>query len=85
MLGEWELSIAPRALKRLKRIPDPDKRRMATAIYELRNGPHGDIKPLAGREDYRLRVGGWRILFLLDMEKMTVTITSIESRGDVYK
>ncbi len=85
MLAKWHLSISPKALKRLKRISDPDKRRIATAIYELRNGPHGDIKPLVGREEYRLRVGGWRVLFLLDMEKMSIIVTSVESRGAAYK
>lgn len=44
----------------------------------------GDIKKLAGREDeWRLRVGDWRVSFSLDGR--TVTVVSIDNRRDAYR
>lgn len=46
--------------------------------------PRGDVKPLKGRDNlYRLRVGGWRIVFAI--EGNTAIVLKIAPRGDVYK
>ena len=47
---------------------------------------NGDIKRLQGRtEDYRLRVGDYRIIFTKDDEKLLIYVIEIAPRGDVYK
>jgi mRNA-degrading endonuclease RelE of RelBE toxin-antitoxin system len=56
------------------------KQRIKAAIEKL---PAGDVKKLTGfLYAYRLRVGGWRILF--DMRE-DIKITNILSRGEAYK
>ena len=85
MVGEWEIIIAPIAEKRISKIPNPDKRRILTAIDELYSGLSGDLKPLKGREEWRLRVGGWRILLDVDIEAQLILVKYIDSRGGVYK
>ena len=73
-------------VRRLRRIPEPDKGRLIQAILDLENGPEGaDIRPLVGREGYRLRVGGWRMLLDMDIQEQTISLYSLGSRGDVYK
>ena len=57
--------------------------RISTAIWQL---PNGDVKPLKGMnkpQKYRLRVGGFRIIFRV--EKNATVILRIDTRGDVYK
>jgi mRNA interferase RelE/StbE len=44
-----------------------------------------DIKPLQGRPEWRLRVGKYRILFVKDEESKIYLVTTIRSRGAVYK
>ena len=44
-----------------------------------------DIKSLKGRSERRLRVGKYRVLFIEDRDAQTYVITTIGSRGDVYK
>ena len=66
--------------KALKRINDPDKRRIKDAIVKL---PRDDVKKLTGYENaYRLRVGDYRILFDMGAK---IEITNILPRGDAYK
>ena len=44
-----------------------------------------DIKALKGRPELRLRVGKYRVLFMEDRENQVYVVTTIASRGDVYK
>jgi mRNA interferase RelE/StbE len=44
-----------------------------------------DIKPLYGRDELRLRVGKYRVLFFEDRDNNLYVITTIKPRGDVYK
>ena len=60
----------------------PTKQRIKQAIEGL---PQGDVKRLKGSAGlYRLRVGGWRIVFSYPA-KDTLLIEKIAPRGDVYK
>jgi mRNA interferase RelE/StbE len=67
------------ARKALKKMGKDEAQRMVTAIERL---PSGDVKKLGGRDGYRMRIGGWRVIF--DMDGQTITVRMIRSRGDVY-
>lgn len=48
--------------------------------------PMLDIAPLQGRSGvFRLRVGGFRVLYRIDPAADRILIEMIRSRGDVYK
>lgn len=56
-----QISYAKAAVKAINSMDRPTKQRIRAAIEKI---PAGDIKPLQGSSgSYRLRVGGWRILF----------------------
>lgn len=57
--------------------------RLYKAIYKLPDGT--DIKKLNGHNLYRLRVGNYRILYMIDEEIRLINIENIDNRGDVYK
>jgi len=46
--------------------------------------PPGSEK-LSGEEKYRLRQGGYRVLYLIQDVSMTVTIVKIRHRREVYR
>lgn len=72
------------ALKFLRRQTLEQQRRLVAAIHKLPE--QGDIKPMAGRpEQYRLRVGPFRVLYTVREEVLVVQVLSIGNRGDVYK
>jgi mRNA interferase RelE/StbE len=60
------VKLHPRAQKYIKRMNEPFKRKILDGINGLRkNPPQGDIDTLEGETDsYRLRVGGYRIIFI---------------------
>lgn len=45
--------------------------------------PRLDVRPLIGREAYRLRVGNWRVIFDRSADRISVKL--VASRGDAYK
>jgi len=56
------------------------RQRIEAAIQAL---PVGDVKKLRGQPYYRLRVGGFRILF--DRDGNVILVIKIDNRGQVYK
>jgi mRNA interferase RelE/StbE len=76
------------AKKMLDRIQPDRRRQILYRLKELAADPtsrSADIKPLAGSNSLRLRVGDYRILFTPDGEEGTLTVELIRTRGDIYK
>ena len=72
------------ALKFLRKQTPEQQRRLVTAIHGLPD--RGDIKPMAGHpEEYRLRVGSYRVLYTVKGDQLVIQVLSIGNRGDVYK
>ncbi|NDF76286.1 MAG: type II toxin-antitoxin system RelE/ParE family toxin [Betaproteobacteria bacterium] len=43
------------------------------------------VKKLSGREEYRLRIGDWRMLYLLDGQRLRVLVTDVGPRVGIYQ
>ena len=77
-----EIRYSKAAVKAINAMDRPTKQRIKVAIEKI---PDGDIKPLQGSKgSYRLRVGGWRILFSYPDDGI-VLIEKIGPRGQIYK
>ena len=76
--------LSPTAAKYLERMNEPIKGRIKAALKKLeQEPPQGDIKTMTGQEGFRLRVGGYRVLF--SIRSNTIVVTDIGPRGQVYK
>ena len=84
----FTITYSKAAAKALRRMPKDEATRVMERIEALAvrpEGPEHSILPLKGRPELRLRVGGWRVLFLKDDEAQILLIRAIGPRGDVYK
>ena len=77
--------LSPNAKKYIERQDNITVSRIYEALRDATKNPQkGDIKELQGEPGkYRLRVGGYRILFAIDGDNMV--ITEIGPRGQIYK
>lgn len=84
---EGEVVIQRAARRYLEKLNLNDRDRILDALQTLGTGDFStiDVKPLRGRPGWRLRVGSYRVLFLIDLSNQVYLITKIGSRGDVYK
>jgi mRNA interferase RelE/StbE len=58
---------ATRQLKKIK--PDKTRTKILSAVNQLADFPDcPNVKRLKGQEQYRLRVGNWRIIFTEDLK-----------------
>jgi len=78
------VELLPKAAKYLKRMNEPDKGRIVRGLEKLAlDPPQGDITTLEGKDGYRLRVGGYRVLF--DVTENSIVVYNIAPRGQAYK
>ena len=84
----FQVSYSHTALKALRRLPVNWRSRIIGKIEAVAREPHGtqpQVKLLAGRGDFRLRVGDWRVLFRLNDTTRTMTVLDILKRDEAYR
>lgn len=83
------ISLRKSALRRAKDLTVAQVKSMETILGSVAADPayrHNNIKALAGSKDvYRLRLGDWRVIFTIDRNNGTLTVTKIRPRGSAYK
>lgn len=80
----YKIEFKHSAVKDLRRISNPFQAKIIDKIESLSNGLTGDIKKLTNSSnDYRLRVGNYRVLF--SIENDIIIIYRIRHRKEVYK
>jgi mRNA interferase RelE/StbE len=75
------------ARKTLRRLPADRRAQIIARIEATAAGeaPNIDVRPLAGSDLRRLRVGEYRVIFAVDPAVQVLTVELIRTRGDVYK
>jgi mRNA interferase RelE/StbE len=85
----YELLERPRArrqLNRLRTTHHPLIKAIVEAIRNLATTPRPPrAEKLVGHADWRIRVGDYRVLYLIDDGNRRITITKVAHRRDVYR
>ncbi len=82
----YRLSIPRGVNKRMEKLPTDVYDRVDGAILALADEPRPPgCKKLRDREDWRIRVGDYRIVYGVDDERRVVEILNVAHRGDVYR
>ena len=84
----YRLTIRKQAIKALQRMPAWDARRVRDELERLAQDPDRrdiDVTRLQGRPGFRLRAGGWRVVFMRDDKTREINVLRIAPRGDVYR
>ncbi|MGE3911575.1 MAG: type II toxin-antitoxin system RelE/ParE family toxin [Chloroflexota bacterium] len=83
------LAWGRRAISDLEEIARRDRRqaeRIRAATERYASDDLGDVLKMAGASDvYRLRVGDWRIIFILSDGGKEMTISRVLNRRDAYR
>jgi mRNA interferase RelE/StbE len=86
----WRIEIKPSAERQYSKLDRDTRCRIKSALVDLegceRPFLHPHMRPLSGRlkGDYRLRVGGWRVLITPDGAASVLHVYAIVPRGDAY-
>lgn len=82
----YTVSISNNARKQLKEIPANYARQIRDGIDGLAENPrpHGSVKLKGYEDEYRIRVGVYRVLYTVNDEEITVEVIAIGHRKDIY-
>jgi mRNA interferase RelE/StbE len=86
----WRIEVKPSAEKQYLKLDRTTRRRIKEALLDLEctGQPllHPRVRPLTGklRGDYRVRIGGWRVLLTPDREARVLYVYAVLPRGDAY-
>lgn len=83
----YRLRIKPSAEKDMLKLPDAILRRVHPRIQQLTEDPRPrGSRKLEGAEDrYRLRIGDYRVLYLIDDGASSVTVYIVAHRREAYR
>jgi mRNA interferase RelE/StbE len=83
----FTIEFSKEAIKTLRAMPAPTARLIRTKLDELARDPRAmrNVKKLTDHPGYRLRVGDWRVVYLLREHELIIVVVKIAPRGGVYK
>lgn len=80
----YRLEIKDEARRQLRSLLKERRRNIGRRIEMLKNDLTGDVKKLTGRtQEYRLRVGTFRVLFMLEGD--LISVYSVKDRKEAYE
>jgi mRNA interferase RelE/StbE len=83
----WRVQLTRTAQRDLRRLDPQVRRRVETSLSALAEDPlrAGALHKLTAAPEWRLRVGDWRALVLLDTQARVVNVTRVLPRGRAYR
>jgi len=82
----YRVDIIPSAEKDLDKLPSRVHDRISARILSLEENPRQTgTKKLSGREQYRLRVGDYRVLYTIDDASKSVRVVGVAHRREAYR
>lgn len=79
-----ELLLSKQAQKYYTKADKNTQKKFDKAFDDIKLG-QGDIKRLAGRNEYRYKLYHYRIIYTVNDNRLLITIIKIGTRSDIYK
>lgn len=84
----YEIVYSKAAAKALMRAPKVVALRIRDKLRGLARDPfaqNANVRRLAGRAGYRLRVGDWRVVYDVEVARIVIWVIDIGPRGGIYR
>lgn len=83
----YRIELSPGARKDLRRISDRRLHdRLIAAISRLAENPRppGCLKLTGETDQWRVRVGDWRVVYVIEDGRLVIVVVTVAPRGGVY-
>jgi mRNA interferase RelE/StbE len=86
-VSDYSVEVELSARKELEALPDNVLARLVKKMDSLRSAPRpAGCKKLRGYKDqWRVRVGDWRVAYIIDAAAKLISITRAAHRREVYE
>jgi mRNA interferase RelE/StbE len=84
---KYTLRLKPIAKRQLRKLDPAIIVRITKKLYQLQNNPRPPgVKRLVDEEDgHRIRVGRWRVLYMVNDDLKEIEVYRIKSRDQAYR
>ena len=83
---KYEIRILHSAEKEMEKLPAVVHNRISNRILSFENNPRPrGTKKISGRDEYRLRVGNYRILYTISDTDSVVTVIAVGHRREACR
>ena len=84
-MSEYRIELRPAAVRALRKLDPPIRRRVHGAIALLAQDPRPPAaRALKGRPALRVRVGDYRIIYTVQDDVLLVVVVTLGHRRDIY-
>ena len=86
-MATYQIAFTPAAQRQLASLDPPTQRRVAHRIEALGSTPRppGAEALKGGQGELRIRIGDWRIIYMVHDAELLVLVIKIGHRGDLYR
>jgi len=86
-VASYRVFIKPSAAKELEAVgTKKDRTRLVVRIRSLAADPRPPgCQKLSGSEKYRIRQGAYRVVYLIEDDKLVITVVRVAHRRGVYR
>jgi mRNA interferase RelE/StbE len=84
-LTGYSVLISSAAARDLRKLPPEFRIRIRIAIETLADDPRAGAEKLVGQDAYRIRIGDFRVVFVIDDANRRVLVVRAKHRQDVYR
>jgi mRNA interferase RelE/StbE len=86
-VSKYAIDIKPSARRELENLSDSLIARLLPKIESLTANPRpSGCRKLRGYKDlWRIRVGNYRVVYIIDDDRKTLSVTRVAHRRDVYE
>ena len=83
----YRVEIAPRAVRQLRKLDPPARRRIQAAVELLASDPRppGAKKLVGGEGEWRVRTGDFRVVYEIHDSALLVLVLAIGHRRAIYR
>lgn len=85
-MSRWRIEFKPSAQRKLAKLPAEVRGAIGSALERFAESGQGDLKKMQGTaNDWRLRVGDYRVIFRREADRLVILVVDLGHRRDVYR
>jgi mRNA interferase RelE/StbE len=84
-MTSWNIEWSHQAIKDMDKLEKKVAQRIFKKIEQAANNPLKHFARLTGSDEYKLRIGDYRLLALLSHDSKTILVERVAHRSRVYK
>jgi mRNA interferase RelE/StbE len=86
-MGRYKITVSKSAVKELSKLPGEITTRVLKVILKLSDNPRpaGSKKLKGGSDNWRIRIGDYRVVYAIDDKILIVDIRKVGHRKEIYE